>query len=134
MIQLPDSTIALGGEGGNGISPTKTDAGKGDTDYWIVRFKLDGIALAVHSVDDKIHAFTVHPNPAMDYIILECLTTCPFEHFSIYDSFGRLAYAFGSTGSESLRIDVSHWPAGFYIWKAAMSEGMVQAGKLMIGQ
>ena len=75
--------------------------------------------------DNKLATFTVHPNPATEFIDVQCPVISGQSVWELYDMSGRIVLSAPAT-SENTRIDISNYKSGSYIL-------LLRNGKQIIG-
>lgn len=122
LIIMSDSSIIAAGRGGNGISAVKTDSGKGDLDYWMIRFKYISSNVGLSSDVFLNNNFQLFPNPASDQLTIRIneLGT-PALTIEILDLVGRniktVNYRPYSSKNLLLDVDVSDLTPGTYLMR-----------------
>ncbi len=73
------------------------------------------------TVEWKEAGLSAWPNPASDRLWLDSRSS-ESHHIRFYDNRGQLLFQGELAGGSSLQIDLSAWPAGFYLLKASKND------------
>ncbi|MEP7264816.1 MAG: T9SS type A sorting domain-containing protein, partial [Bacteroidota bacterium] len=117
FIIMADSSIFFAGDASPGTSATKTDSGKGGTDYWVVHFKyIDSIATGMDERIDEAMQFNLAPNPATNNITVSfsSLNSNSFFNLTVFDIAGKEVLQQTLLKSSS-QMDISKLRKGIYI-------------------
>ncbi|MEZ4921421.1 MAG: T9SS type A sorting domain-containing protein [Saprospiraceae bacterium] len=103
--------------GFEGLDWVKVSTISGETYLYI--FQVSCTATSTH--EKTIHPLDIYPNPASSSIQVRGLTNV--KQVRCYDLAGREFTPMYDSNTDSHRVDISSFPAGFYILKAYTSEG-----------
>jgi len=129
FVIMPDSSIFLCGMSEPGISPVKTDSGKGSYDFWLIHFKYSDVAQGAQEI--TMNSLSVYPNPSSGYFFVENRdnTIGKFQLFSVYGT--CIIEKEISTVESRSRINVENLTPGVYIWMYESSLSR-KSGKIII--
>ena len=113
FIVMPDSSIFIGGDAASGISPVKTDSGKGGRDYWIVHFNYYNNTTGIHSTN-AANGITVSPNPTKDIINFKGLPLGQYEAI-LFGVDGRLIKRSLLQGGNEVSYSLNDVSPGMYL-------------------
>lgn len=124
--------LLLGADYSNGSLKCYEDAvmfyGEGDSCFLSV-----GTAVPASPLPGQ-GSYTLYPNPASNYIQLHADFLPPYQpvDFALYDINGRLQYQKTLPNASAPRhTDISHLPAGMYIYEFSQNRQVLGSGKLL---
>jgi hypothetical protein len=74
---------------------------------------------------------TVFPNPTSGELVVTCHSS-PVTNIEIYDIYGSKLLSHTAHRTPHTSIDISHLPAGIYIYRATLQDGSVCSGKVVV--
>src|SRR5690606_40491071 len=76
------------------------------------KYKLDGLTNATQI--EPAAKWTIFPNPATDYLILQSNLQTPIQFIKVWNATGQLEQVIKPEGTNSIRIETGAWTKGLY--------------------
>ena len=134
LRQTADGGFILGGFSNSGVSGNKTQAGRGNFDFWVV--KLNPVRPSATRSSQALPALELYPNPAHTTVTVQLPATAPRTGLtvSLLDATGRLVWQRSATPAADgrLTLPVGSQTAGFYRLKIENYAGYTQTQRLLL--
>jgi hypothetical protein len=115
---LEDSSLVICGTAGYGHSTTKSDTGRGNDDYWVIKMFPPTMPTSIASYAVIEKSLMLFPNPALSYLNIK-LVDFALTSYEIFDPTGRFirGETFSSKNTSSITLDLTTFSKGIYYLK-----------------
>jgi hypothetical protein len=125
FIELMDSSIIICGEArSGGSSAIRTDTGKGDYDYWAIRFKYGAVPVSVSEMNMLETSISLYPNPA-SWLFTISSNQYTINSIELYNVLGEKVQEKDNLNTREIKLDVTALPLGIYFVKVFTEKGVV---------
>lgn len=78
------------------------------------QYRLDQLS-ATDTPESPEADWSVFPNPAQDYVMLQSSDQCPVRRIQVFDALGRLQQTLSPSAGEQILMETSAWAVGVYV-------------------